>query len=178
LNKIIILLLITISFLNSEVSKATLATEAKELQKDIQLCNGGNIKSCLSAGGYYQYFDEDNPKLFIYYKKACNLNDSYSCWKLGHSYREISYPTDYKKAKEAYSKACDLGNLQGCIDADREEYYQKLMNIAAKRLLKTKNIIKKVNSLDIAIYCTKNRKLCKTDREVNEYHYNHLEKVK
>ena len=171
MNKIIILLLITISFLNSEVSKATLATEAKELQKDIQLCNGGNIKSCLSAGGYYQYFDEDNPKLFIYYKKACNLNDSYSCWKLGHSYQVIGKFPDHEKAKEAFLKSCNLGNLQGCIDGGREKFAYKLIYKSAQRLLGHKNIIKTENSLGITIFCTNNMKLCKTDKEVNKYYY-------
>jgi len=49
---------------------------------------------------------------------------------------------------------------------------------AAQKLLGNKNIILKINSLGIEIYCTKDMKLCKTDKEVNKYYYDNLEKVK
>jgi TPR repeat protein len=142
---------------------------AKRLDTNLNKCDQGDVQACLDAGGEYQYGQEDNPKLFVYYKKACELNDSYGCWKLGHSYREISM--DLKKAKETFIRSCELGNLQGCIDAGLTEHFNELMYQYARKLLHSKDVIRKKNSLGTIIYCTKDMKLCKTENEVSEFYY-------
>ena len=91
---------------------------AKDIKKANQLyllaCVLDN-NACLAIATYYEA--QDNPKEAIYYfDKACETNAKV-CSHLAELYEEGKYGLvkDLEKAKDYYTKACDLGDKDGCI---------------------------------------------------------------
>lgn len=79
------------------------------------VCDKGFGNGCTNLGYVYVRKGGDYKKANQYFKKACDLKDTFGCLALGASYEEgLGLKADIKMAKTMFKKACELGEEQGC----------------------------------------------------------------
>jgi len=90
-------------------------------------CTMGAIttKGCTKIWGYYPtrtrnmgraYPYDEFPNDIVKFKKACKINDSAACVKVGIIYyRGLDVKQDFSESAKYFQKACDLNNGFGCL---------------------------------------------------------------
>ena len=94
---------------------------AGNFEDNKKACDGGDMGSCYSLAGTYNYGNakikvkQDKRKAAEFYKKACDGGVVLGCYYLGNLYKDgKGVRQDKRKAKELYGKACDGGDMSGC----------------------------------------------------------------
>lgn len=79
-------------------------------------CTLEHSLSCLKLGLYYEYSEEkDINKSLIYYKKACDLDQTSGCFATAEIHRwGKNGVLDIQKALKFYQKGCKLGDRMSC----------------------------------------------------------------
>lgn len=94
----------------------------KILRLNIKSCNEGNLIACGYVGEMYANGDVHNTQGINLLNKACDGGYAQSCISLGFEHSRFGHSEDgvpqinynLSKAHQAYLKACDLGNTEGC----------------------------------------------------------------
>lgn len=128
------------------------------------------------------------------YQKACDNSDARGCGLLAIMYDigmgEVHQ--DHVKAKELFSKACNLGHQKSCekvatinssegtqqdntgLDNNYDVGTNRFKDAAYKlitgnKLSNSNDVVEKINSKNIRIYCLSDSNVCKTEEEVAKY---------
>jgi len=100
--------------------------QAKTIKERTKECDSGYGLACLMVAGTYEigsYFDElvkkyikkDSKKAFLFYDKACKVNSSLGCAKIGEMYHYArGVEKDITKATTFYTKACRKSEGSAC----------------------------------------------------------------
>lgn len=91
-----------------------------------QKCQQNDAKACQLLGDEYFLKNGSDPntlkpihyykEAMLYYQKACRLNNGMACVLLGDMHSKgIGIPKDQTQADEYYNKACDFGDIFGCL---------------------------------------------------------------
>ncbi|PAF41321.1 tetratricopeptide repeat protein [Helicobacter sp. 11S03491-1] len=99
--------------LGQDISKDINA--AKELFD--KSCKGGNPTGCYNLG-VIDRDKQDYKKAMERFKDSCEKNFGQACYSIGIMYKNAEGVTqDLDYSASMFSKACDLGNPYGCLDA-------------------------------------------------------------
>jgi TPR repeat protein len=85
----------------------------------IELCDLKNYEACFIAGNVHQFGRQSFPKDIEiaeqYFLRACNIEYSRGCVRLGKIYRDaIDVEENSVRAAELFSEACEANNASGC----------------------------------------------------------------
>ena len=99
-----------------------MAFAAMNLEQSIIDCEKGGGNSCVVVGtiyenGFVKSGKKDLGMAFLFYEKACELNNAEGCKNVGYFYGNgISVKVNKTKANEFNEKACDGGDGDACYN--------------------------------------------------------------
>jgi TPR repeat protein len=77
-------------------------------------CKLGDVDACMALASAYEEDDQYSRAASIY-NRLCGDGNGAACYQLGLLYSDgLGVPEDAKRAAKAMSRACDLGNSDGC----------------------------------------------------------------
>jgi len=91
-----------------------------DLKQALEACEQGESDGCYNLGNFYGIgndVERDYTKAHKYFAKACDLDNSNACLRLGlaTSRKGDFIDQNIGQAKVFFAKACDLNNSDGCV---------------------------------------------------------------